>query len=194
MRPPTDNRKAIIPGSQKTLNAVEITINGHKAHALMDPCTIDDDLIAANFCLLNNIPTQDVDAEPLKTAIKGSRSTMTKEATVERNIQGNKIGKPCSVSNLRDCDTIFVQPFLAIPNVIMDIKNYKVSIQPTGKPRQQLFMQQKQSHAISTAAHSIYTHDDDVCYYSSSHAPETDTEDKEAEFVRYHDASAAHIQ
>ena len=32
MRSATDNRKAIIPVSQKILNAVEITIDGHKAH------------------------------------------------------------------------------------------------------------------------------------------------------------------
>ena len=32
-RPPTDSRKAIILVRQTILNAVEITINGHKAHA-----------------------------------------------------------------------------------------------------------------------------------------------------------------
>ena len=86
MRPPTDNRKAIIPVSQKILNAVEITINGHKEHALIDSCTINADLISANFCFLNKIPTEEMDAKPLKTAIKGSRSTMTKKANVELNI------------------------------------------------------------------------------------------------------------
>ena len=45
IRPPTDTRKAIIPVSQKILNAVEITINGHKAHALIDPCTVNSELI-----------------------------------------------------------------------------------------------------------------------------------------------------
>ena len=93
MRPPTDDRKAIIPVSQKMLNAVEITINGYKAHALIDPCTINGDLISANCCFLNQIPTEDMDAKPLETAIKGSRSTMTKKATVELNMQGNKISR-----------------------------------------------------------------------------------------------------
>ena len=90
-RPPTDNRKAIIPISQNILNAVEITINGYKAHALIDPCTINGDLISANFCFLKQIPTEDMDAKSLETAIKGSRSTITKQATVELNIHRNKI-------------------------------------------------------------------------------------------------------
>ena len=194
MRPPTDNRKAIILVSQKILNAIEITINGHKAHVLIDPCTINSDLISANFCFLNKIPTEDMDAKPLETAIKGSRSTMTKKANVELNIQGNKISRVFYVSNLRDWDAILGQPFLATLNVIMDVKNNKVSIQPIGKPRQQLYMLQKQSHAVSTAACSIYNYDDKIFYDLSSHAEETDLEDEEAEFERYHDGSAAHIQ
>ena len=53
MKPPTDNREAIIPVSQKILNAVEITINSHKVYALIDPWTMNGDLISANFCFLN---------------------------------------------------------------------------------------------------------------------------------------------
>ena len=55
-------------------------------------------------------------------------------------------------------------------------------------------MLQKQSHAVSTAACSIYDYDADICIDSSSNAHETDTEDEEAEFARYHNGSAAHIQ
>ena len=87
-----------------------------------------------------------------------------------------------------------MQPFLAKLNVIMDVQNNKVSIQPTGKPRQQLYMLQKQSPAVSTAACSIFDYDKDISYYSSSHTPVTDTEDVEAEFTRYDDGLAAHIQ
>ena len=72
MRPATDDRKAIISVSQKIHNAVEITINRHKAHALIDPCTINGDFISTNFCFLNKIPTEDMDAKLLETAIKGS--------------------------------------------------------------------------------------------------------------------------
>ena len=65
MRPPTDNKIAIIAVSQKILNTMEITINGHKAHALMDPCTINSNLISPNFCFRDKIPTEDMDAKPL---------------------------------------------------------------------------------------------------------------------------------
>ena len=66
----------------------------------------------------------------------------------------------------------------------MYVTNNKVSIQPIGKPRQQLHMLQKQSHAVSTAACSIYDYDDDISYDSSSHAPVTDSENEEPEFAR----------
>ena len=44
MRPPTDNRTVITLDSQKILNAVEISINGHKVHAFIDSCSINGDL------------------------------------------------------------------------------------------------------------------------------------------------------
>ena len=194
MRPPTDNRKAIIPVSQKIHNAVEITINSHKAHALIDPCTINGHFISANFFVLNKIPTEDMDAKPLETAIKGRRSTMTKKATVELNIQENQSRRTLYVSNLRDRDAILGQPFLATLNVILDMKHNMVSIQPTGKPRKQLYILPLQSNAVSTAACSIYDYNHDISYDLSSHAPGTDTEEEQAEFVRYHDGSAANIQ
>ena len=194
MRAPTNNTKAIISVSQKILNAVEITIHGHKAHALIDPCTINVDLISVNFYFLNKIPTEDMDAKPLETAIKGSRPTMTTKVTVELNIRGNEISRTFYISNLSDWDAILGPPFLATLNVIMDVQNNMVFIQPIGKPRQQLYMLQKQSHAVSTAACAFYNYHHDISYDSSSHVPETDTEDEEAEFARYHDGSAAHIQ
>ena len=55
-------------------------------------------------------------------------------------------------------------------------------------------MVQKQSHIVSTAACSVYDNDDDISNDSSAHAPETDLEDKLAEFQRYHDGCASHIQ
>ena len=69
------------------------------------------------------------------------------------------------------------QPVLITLNVIMDVNYNEVSIQPTGKPRPQLHILQKQSHAVSIAASSIHDYDDDICNDSSSHTPETDTED-----------------
>ena len=113
MRAPTDNRKAIILISQKILDAVEITINAHKAHALIDPCTLNGEHISANFCFLNQITTEDMDAKPLETAIKGSRSTMPKKATVKLNIHEKQMSRIFYVSNLRDWDAISGQPSLA---------------------------------------------------------------------------------
>ena len=136
MRPPTDDRIALIPGSRNILNPVEITINGYEAHVLIDSCTINGDLISANFCLRNKITTEDMDAKPLETAIKGRRSTMTKKADVELNIQGNKISISFYVPNLTDWHSTLGQPLLATLNVIMDVKNNQVSIQPIGKSRQ----------------------------------------------------------
>ena len=65
MKAPTDNRKPIIRVSQKIRNAVEITINGHKTRALIDPCTMNSDLIPANFWFHNRILRADMNAKPL---------------------------------------------------------------------------------------------------------------------------------
>ena len=53
MRHPTDIRIVIIPVSQKIFPAIRIIINGYTADALIDPYTINGDLISANFCFLN---------------------------------------------------------------------------------------------------------------------------------------------
>lgn len=137
---PTNTRKAIIPLSQMILNTVEITINANKAHALIDPGTINGELTSANSCCPNRIPTEDINSKPLETGIKGSRSTMTKKANVELNIQDNKISRTFYVSNLRDRDAILWQPSLPTLNVIMYIKTKKVSIKLMGKHRQELHM------------------------------------------------------
>ena len=55
-------------------------------------------------------------------------------------------------------------------------------------------MLQEQSHEVSTAAWSIYDCDHDICIDQSSHGPETDIEHEEAEFTKYYNESAAHIQ
>ena len=49
IRPPTNNRKGLMTGSLKIWNAVEIIMNGHKAHLLINPCTINGSLISDNF-------------------------------------------------------------------------------------------------------------------------------------------------
>ena len=45
MRPSTAYRKVIILVSQKIHEVVEIPIHGHETHALIDPCTINGDLM-----------------------------------------------------------------------------------------------------------------------------------------------------
>ena len=79
MRHTTNKRKAIIPGSQKIRNAVEIKINGHKAHALIDSCTLNGDLISGNFRFRSKIPTEDIAAKPLKTAISTSSNNILQQ-------------------------------------------------------------------------------------------------------------------
>ena len=100
LRPTTNHRKAILPVSHMIRNAVEITINRYKVHALIQPCTINGDHMSGNFCFRNSIPTEDIHDKLLETTIKASRSTMTKKATVELNTSGNKISRTFYVSNL----------------------------------------------------------------------------------------------
>ena len=95
--------------SQKILNAVHITINSHKAHAFIDSDTIHDDLISGNIYFHNKIPTDARDAKPLETAIEVRRSIMMKKATIELNIQGNKIRRIFYASSLRDWHATLVQ-------------------------------------------------------------------------------------
>ena len=109
-------------------------------------------------------------------------------------MQANMICRTSYFSTVRNWDPILVQPFLIDVNVIMDVRNKMVSMHPTGKPRQQFHILYKQSHAVSTVACSIYVYDHDIWNNSSSHVPEIDAEDVEAESTRYYDGSAAHIQ
>ena len=194
MRLPTDNGKAIILVSQKIHNALVITINSHKLHTCIDSSTINRDLISANFYYLHNIPIQDMDTKHAGTAIKGSRAIITKKATVELNIWGHKISRTFYVSNFTKWNAILAQPFLSILHVMIDVRNHKYSIQATGKPRPYLYILHKQSHALSTAACSIYNCDNHITNHSSSHAFESDTDDKKAEFGWHQNESAAYIQ
>ena len=74
-----------------------------------------------------------MDAKQLEIAIKDRRSTMTKDATVILNMQGNKISSTFYISNLRDWDAILGQLFLAVLHMIMDVRNNKISIQSMWK-------------------------------------------------------------
>jgi len=56
MKAPTMSRTFIIPEARKETMAAEITINGYKAHVLLDPCIQGRDLISNNFCTLFKLP------------------------------------------------------------------------------------------------------------------------------------------
>ena len=68
------------------MNAAEISINERRANVLIDPGTVGTDLISVQFCHLHNIPTEEMLPTSLFTAIKGSKSTMTKKATIEVDV------------------------------------------------------------------------------------------------------------
>ena len=135
IRPATVWRKIIILLSQKMLNPVEIIVNIHEAHALINPWAINGDIIVADFCSLRKFRTKDMDTIPLETAIRGRTSSMRKKRTVELNIRGNDIRSTIYVTNLQDWYAILTLPSLAALHVIMSITNNMVSIQPTGKLR-----------------------------------------------------------
>ena len=86
----SDKRMHSLPLSNRILNAAEIGINEARANVLIDTCTVGSDLISAQFCHLHNIPTEELPPKSLFTAMKGSKSTMTKKATIEVNVQGQK--------------------------------------------------------------------------------------------------------
>ena len=89
-KPPTNKRMHSLPLSNKILNAAEIRINVARANVLIDPYTVGADLISAQFCHLHNISTEEMPPKSLFTAIKGSKSTITKKATMEVDVQGHK--------------------------------------------------------------------------------------------------------
>ena len=81
-KPATDKRMHSLLRSNQILNAAEIRINEARANVLIDSCTVGADLISAQFCYLHNIPTTEIPPISLFTAIKGSKCTMTKTATM----------------------------------------------------------------------------------------------------------------
>ena len=117
-----------LPPTNNILNAAEITINGARANVLIDPCTVGADLSSAQFCPLNNIPTDEMRPKSLFTAIKAYKSTMTNKATIEVDVQGHKEIRTFLVSNLMDWDAIIGHPMLHHLNTVMNVKDNRVSI------------------------------------------------------------------
>ena len=89
-KPPTDKRMHSLPLSNKIINAAEIRINRARANILIDACTVGADLIPAQCCHLHNIPIEEIPPKSLFTVIERSKSTITKKATIDVDVQGHK--------------------------------------------------------------------------------------------------------
>ena len=71
----------------------------------------------------------------LFTASEGSKSTMTKKATIEVDVQGYKGITTFVVSDLMDWDAIIGHPMWHHHNTVMTVKDNRLSIQARGKMR-----------------------------------------------------------
>ena len=127
-KPTTDKRMYSLPLSNEILNAAEIRINGARANVLIDPCTVGGNLISPQFCHLHNIPAVEMPPKSLLTATKGSKSTMTKKATIEVDVQAHKEIRILLIRNLIDWDAIIGHPMLPHLNTVMNVKDNRVSI------------------------------------------------------------------
>ena len=78
IRSPTNDWKGLTLGRLKIYNAVGITINSHKMHVFMNACTINGDFMLVNLWFRKTIPSEDMDAKHLETALNGSKSSMTR--------------------------------------------------------------------------------------------------------------------
>ena len=180
---PTDKRMHSLPLSNKILNAAETRINGARANMLIDPCTVGADLISAQFCHLYNILREEMPPKSLFTAIKGSKSTMNKKATIGVDLQGHKEITTFLVSNLMDWDAIIGHTILHHFNTGMNVKDNRVSIQARGHMRYDLNVLDRVTEIPVMQAAAIFTEDYDspynspILYDSSSHAYDIETDE-----------------
>jgi len=123
--------------------AAEITINGFKAHVLLDPCTQGGDLISNNFCTSFKLPLTQMEKKALETAMQRSRSPITNKTTVIINVQGYEEERTFDAANLRNWEAILGEPALKKLKAIMKIHDNMISIQPPGMARCNLIMPQK---------------------------------------------------
>ena len=107
---------------------------------------------------------------------------MTKKATIEVDVQGHKEHRTFLVSNLMDWDVFIGHPMWHHLNIVMHVKDNRVSIQPVGKIRYDLNMLDRATETLVVQAAATYTEDYDssydspISYDSSSHAYETETD------------------
>jgi len=143
MKGPTQSRTVIIPEVRKETMAADITINGYKAHVLLDLCVQGGDLIFNNFGTMFKLPLTQMETKLLETAIQGSRSPMTNKTTVLINVQGYEEERTFYAANLRNWDAISGEAALKKLKAIINIHDNMISIQPPEMVRYDLIMLQK---------------------------------------------------
>ena len=120
--PKTPKREAII---------AEILINNKTARALIDTATIGVNLISAQYCFQNSIPTCERNPMTLSTAIKGARSKISKEVKITIQLGNHKVRCTLQVVTLDKWDIILGMPFLSAHHAIISIgKNISVYLPP----------------------------------------------------------------
>jgi len=172
MRPPTESRKFLIPQTNRVTNAVKLLINRHKAQVLVDTGTEHRNLISNIFTILNKIPVQKTEPKTLETAIKGSKSSLQYKTLAEVDIQGYKEQILFYVCNLKIWDAILGEPALRAINAIIYTAENRVTIQPKGKPKQELIMiEKKRQLQIRTVSNYIAPTVETNSDYSESETP-----------------------
>jgi len=140
MRSPTNSRKYLIPQTNKVTNAVKVLIKRYEAQVLLDPGTKHGNLISKTFVTLNNIQVEEIEPKTLETTIKGSKSSLHHKLMADVDMQGHKEKIPFYVCNLKTWDAILGEPALSKLNAVMYTAENRVTIQPKGKPEQELIM------------------------------------------------------
>jgi len=152
MKAPTQSRSFIIPEARKETIAAEITINGYKAHVLLDPCIQGGDQISNNLSTLFKLRLTQMEKKPLERAIQGSRSPMINKTTVLINIQGYEEERTYYSANLRNWDALLDEPALKKLKAIMNIHANMISIQPPRMARYDLIMLPKPGNDLIRSA------------------------------------------
>ena len=136
----------------------------------------------------------------LFTAIKESKSPVTKKTTIEIDVQGYKGIRTFLVSNLMDWYAIIGYTMLHHLNTVMNVKDYRVSIQTKGKMRYDLNMLDRVTETPVMQVAATYTQDYDSAYDSpisddsSWHAHETDTDEDTTDSSTESDEDPALLQ
>ena len=172
MRSPTDSRKYLIPQTNKVTNAVKVLINRHEAQVLLDPRTEHGNLISKTFVTINNIQVEETEPKTLETVIKESKCSLHYKLIADIDMQGHKEKIPFYACNLKTWDAILGEPAFRSLNAVMYTTENRVTIQPKGKPEQELIMiDKKKESQISTASNYIVPYAESTSDHSGAKTP-----------------------